>query len=308
MKAIRLHRFGGPEELILEEVPNLTPGDHEIVIDVHAAGLNPVDTKIREGKFPRFEPRLPAVIGRDVCGVIAKVGRRVTGWFEGEAVFGMLDYERGAYAEQTIATAREIVRKPSTVDPVHAAALPVAALTAWQALFEQGKLTSGQRVLVHGGSGGVGHLAVQFAALKGVEVIATASAQQIAFVRQLGASQVIDYKAQRFEDEVKDVDVVIALVAGETRDRSWQVLKKNGLLVSTVGGAPKRPDNAPEGADGREVVVQAKTEQLKEIGQLVERGKVRVHVDRVFPLVQTREAHKYLESAHAPGKIVLSMS
>ena len=121
MKAIRLHQFGGPEQFVLDEISGLTPGEKEIVIDVHAAGLNPVDAKIREGRFPRFEPKLPAVIGRDICGVIAKVGRRVTGWFEGEAVFGMLDYERGAYAQQTIATEREVVRKPSTVDPVHAA-------------------------------------------------------------------------------------------------------------------------------------------------------------------------------------------
>jgi NADPH:quinone reductase-like Zn-dependent oxidoreductase len=308
MKAIRLHQFGGADQFVLDELPNLTPGENEILIDVHAAGLNPVDAKIREGAFPRFEPKLPAVIGRDICGVVAKVGRRVTGWFEGEAVFGMLDYERGAYAQQTIATAREVVRKPSTVDPVHAAALPVAGLTAWQGLFEHGKLTRGQRVLIHGGSGGVGHLAVQFAVARGIEVFATASAEHLAFVRGLGASKVIDYKQQRFENEVRDVDVVLALVAGETRDRSWAVLKKGGLLVATVGGAPARPANAPEGTAGREVVVQAKTEQLEEIGRLVESGQVRVHVDRVFPLAEARAAHEYMQSAHAPGKIVLSMS
>jgi len=305
---MRLHRFGGPDEFVLDDVSDLTPGDKEIVIDVHAAGLNPVDAKIREGQFPRFEPKLPAVIGRDICGVVAKVGRRVTGWFEGEAVFGMLDYERGAYAQQTIATEREIARKPSTVDPVHAAALPVAALTAWQGLFEQGKLTEGQRVLIHGGSGGVGHLAIQFAVHRGIEVLATTSSDHVSFVRGLGASKVIDYKTERFEDEVRDVDVVFALVAGETRDRSWAVLKRNGLLVSTVGGAPVRPSNAPQGAAGREVVVQAKSEQLEEIGHLVESGQIRVHVNRVFPLAEAARAHDYMQSAHAPGKIVLSMS
>jgi len=308
MKAMRLHQFGGTDQFVLDELPSLAPGDHEILIEVHAAGLNPVDAKIRDGQFPRFEPKLPAVIGRDVCGVVAKVGRRVTGWFEGEAVFGMLDYERGAYAQQTIATERELARKPSTVDPVHAAALPVAALTAWQGLFEQGKLGRGQRVLIHGGSGGVGHLAVQFAVHHGAEVIATASTQHLAFVRQLGASKVIDYQRQRFEDEVRDMDVVFSLVAGETLDRSWSVLKKNGLLVSTVGGTPIRPSNAPDGAMGREVVVQMKTEQLEEIGRLVEMGKVHVHVDRVFALAELKAAHDYMQSAHAPGKIVVSMS
>ena len=304
---MRLHQFGGPDQFVLDEVPNLTPGENEILIEVHAAGLNPVDAKIREGKFSRFKPMLPAVIGRDICGVVAKAGRHVTGWFEGEAVFGMLDYERGAYTQQTIATVREVVRKPSNVDPVHAAALPVAALTAWQGLFEQGKLTRGQRVLIHGGSGGVGHLAVQFAVNRGIEVFATAGTEHLAFVRGLGASKVIDYKQERFEDHVRDVDVVFALVAGETRDRSWAVLKSGGLLVSTLG-VPTRPDNAPEGTGAREVVVQAKTEQLEEIGRLVESGQVRVHVDRVFPLAETRAAHEYMQSAHAPGKIVLSMS
>jgi NADPH:quinone reductase-like Zn-dependent oxidoreductase len=305
MKAIRLHSFGGPDQFRLEDVRDLVPGDNELLIAVHAIGINPVDTKIREGTFKRFQPVLPAIIGRDICGVVAKVGRRLTGWFEGEAVFGMLDYVRGAYAEQTLATPREITRKPSTVDPVHAAGIPVAGLTAWQALFDQGNLQAGQRVLIHGGAGGVGHFAVQFAAARGAEVISTASTRDLDFVKKLGAKQVIDYRTQRFESEVQEVDVVIDLIGGEIRDRSWAVLRKRGRLVSTLG-LPVAPADAPAGTTGHEVIVEARSTQLDEIGQLVETGKVRVHVSRVFPLSEIRQAHEYLETAHAPGKVVLS--
>jgi NADPH:quinone reductase-like Zn-dependent oxidoreductase len=307
MKAIRIHSFGGPEVLQLDEIPAPVAGEGELLIEVHAASINPVDTKIRGGKFPRFQPALPAILGRDIAGSIERVGKRIKGWEEGEPVYGLLDYERGAYAHYVIATPREITRKPSLLDPVRAAAVPLAGLTAWQALFDQGELQSGQRVLIHGAAGGVGHFAVQFAVARGAHVSVTASAKDHDWLKKLGAEQTIDYKTQRFEEEVSAVDLVIDLVAGETRERSWKVLKPSGKLVSTLG-RPKPPSDAPAGAEGREVVLETKMDQLAEIGHLFETGKVSVLVNKVFPLAEAAQAHLHLENGHAAGKTVLSMT
>ena len=241
MKAIRIHAFGGPENLICEEAPQPVPASDEVLIRVRAAGVNPVDTKIRSGEFPRFRPELPAILGRDISGIVADVGNEVSGFVKGDAVFGMLDYDRGAYAEYAVASIREIAPAPGGLDHQRLAALPVAALTAWQALFEHGKLRRGQRVLIHAANGGVGHLAVQLAHWCGAEVAGTCAGEDVDFVRSLGADTVIDYQAQRFEDEVRDLDLVLDLVAGETRRRSWQGLKPGGILVSTL------PDPKPEG-------------------------------------------------------------
>src|SRR5438046_1809299 len=226
MKAVRIHDFGGPSVLRYEEAPTPEPASDQILIRVHAAGINPVDGKIRSGTFQGFRPELPAILGRDISGVVEK--SEVKDFRVGDEVFGILDYHRGSYAEYAAAAPNEIVKKPGGLDHLHAGSIGVAALTAWQALFDNGELRSGQRVLIHGGAGGVGHYAVQFAAAAGAEVVATANAKDLEFVRSLGAEQVIDYKAQRFEEEVSEIDLVIYLVAGETRKRSWKVLKPGG--------------------------------------------------------------------------------
>ena len=224
------------------------------------------------------------------------------GFAKGDHVFGMLDYDRGTYAEFAIASPREIAKVSPALDHGTVAALPVAALTAWQALFEHGKLRRGQRVLIHAANGGVGHFAVQFAINCGAEVIATCSASDVDFVRGLGVAAVIDHKAQRFEEEVHDLDLVLDLVAGATRERSWQTLKPGGIRVSTL------PEPKPTGradVSGREVVVYSSPDQLRTIAHSLESGSLRVELDRVFPLADARAAHRHLEEEHVHGKTEL---
>ena len=230
MKTQRFHAFGGPGVLKMEDLPRPDLGEEEMLVKVMAAGVNPVDYKIREGKYPAVKAdNLPYVPGREIAGVVEACGGLVDEWKEGDAIFAMLGIEHGGYAEYAIVKDSEAAAKPRSLDFVAAASVPLAGLTAWQGLFRYGELKAGQRVLIHGGSGGVGHFAIQFAKALGAYVITTVSAQHIDFVRSLGADEVIDYKAQRFEDVVKDVDLVYDLIAGETQERSFEVLKRGGI-------------------------------------------------------------------------------
>jgi NADPH:quinone reductase-like Zn-dependent oxidoreductase len=304
MRAVRLSIFGGPETLRVEEMAAPLPADDEVLLRVHVAGINPVDAKIRAGDFPRFHPRLPAVIGRDVSGVVVQIGRNAVGFREGNEVFGMLDYDRGAYAEYAVASAKEITFKPPLVAHPTAAAIPVAALTAWQALFDHGRLQRGQRVLIHGAGGGVGHFAVQFGRWSGAHVIAVCAAEDLDFVRDLGAEEAIDYRAENLEYEAHGVDLVIDLVGGEARRRSWELLNPGGILVSTL------PAPIPEGrsdVSGREVVVYPSSRRLNVIGSLVAAGVVKVVIEKMYPLAEASEAHRRMENEHSRGKMVLLM-
>jgi NADPH:quinone reductase-like Zn-dependent oxidoreductase len=312
MRAVRLHRFGGPSVLKIDDVPVPKPGRGEYLIEVHFAGVNPVDTKIRKGEFALYRPRLPAIIGRDVAGVVRARGARANrgsraGFKVGARVFGMLDYERGAYAEYALASDREIAALPKGPSNKEAGVLGVAALTAWQGLFDHGRLRKGQRVLIHGASGGVGHFAVQFAKVHGATVVATASERDLAWVKDLGADQVIDFKSQRFEEQTGQIDLVFDLVGGETLKRSWSVLKdRGGAIVSTLA-EPSAAEAAKRRARAVRMVVKPKARQLKAIAALVARGRVRVRIEKVFPLHKAANAHRYLESAHPRGKVVLDV-
>lgn len=236
MKAVRIHSFGGAEVLQLEEIETPTPKDGEVLVRVRAASVNPVDYKIREGKFPKITQRdLPIIPGRDICGSVQ--GRDAGASNE---VIALLNWGAGGYAEFVALPKALCVPKPANLSAVDAAAIPLAAMTAWQGLFVHGQLQRGQRVLIHAGSGGVGHFAVQLAATRGATVISTASKDNLEFVKSLGAEKVIDYTSQRFEDLVSDVDLVFDLVGGETRERSWQVLRRGGILVSTLGQPSER--------------------------------------------------------------------
>ncbi len=302
MKAARIHSFGDSDSILVEEIPEPSAGNGEVLVKIEACGINPVDAKIRSGEFPRYTPCLPATLGRDISGTVAKVVGEVAGLAEGDAVFGMLDYDRGAYAEYAVASAMEIVRKPAALSFEDAAATPVPALTAWQALFEHGRLKARQRVLIHGAGGGVGHFAVQFAALQGADVLATCGKEDLKFVRELGARLAIDYKAEEFEKEAGEIDLVVDLVGGDTRKRSWKILRPGGILVSTLPG-PK-----PEGradVSGREVVAHQAPEQLREIAALLESKRVKVAVTRRFHLDEASEAHRVLEKEHVQGKAVM---
>jgi NADPH:quinone reductase-like Zn-dependent oxidoreductase len=307
MKAVRFHRFGGPEVLAVEETPTPRCGQGEVLVRVGAASVNPVDYKMREGEFPGLTERdLPTGLGRDICGVIEEIGANVEGVVPGEPIFAHLGWEHAGYAEYAIVKVGQFAPKPETLTLIDAASLPLAATTAWQGLFDHGGLKAGQRVLIHGASGGVGYLAVQFAKLKGAYVFATVGADNVDWVRSLGADEVIDYKAQRFEDVAKDIDLVFDLQGGETRDRSWQVLVPGGRLVTTVHGEVVK-EGAAHDRLGIAYMAEPNATQLREVGQMADDGKLQVMVDRVFPLEDVRAAHDYVEHGHPRGKVVLEI-
>ena len=309
MKAVRIHEYGGPEVLGLEDAPVPVPAAGEVLIRVHAAGINPVDWKIREGRLRgRVEHRLPLILGWDVAGVIEALGPGVTLFKTGDAVYARPDIARdGGYAEYIAVRASEVALKPKSLDFIHAAAVPLAGLTAWQALFDAAKLAAGQRILIHAGAGGVGSFAVQFAHWKGARVIATASARNADLVRSLGADEVIDYTETRFEDEVQDLDVLFDTVGEEVQQRSWNALKKGGILVSIL--ALSIPDDAAaRNLRSAYVFVQPNAAQLGQIAELIEGGYVKPVVETVLPLSEVRQAHILSQSRHARGKIVLRVA
>ncbi|HEU5019426.1 MAG TPA: NADP-dependent oxidoreductase [Pseudolabrys sp.] len=306
MHAVRIHSFGDPSVLRIEDIDVPDPKDNEIVIKVHAASVNPVDYKIRSGGY-LSDDKLPVVLGRDVAGVVYRVGGRVRKFQKGDAVYAMLGRDHGGYVEYAIANEDEAAPKPSKLDFVTAAAVPLAALTAWQGLFDKGELKAGQRVLIHGGAGGVGHFAIQFAKAKGAWVATTVSADDLSFVRELGADQAIDYKTQRFEDGVDGIDLVFDLIGGETQNRSFAVLKDGGTLVSTL----TRPDE--HRAQARNIralnyMAQPSAGQLSEIGRLIEDGAVMPVVQSTYPLEAVAKAQAHMEHDHIQGKVVLEVA
>ncbi len=308
MKAVRIHEFGGIDVLRVEDISQPKPGEGEVLVFVHAASVNPVDYKIREGRYPAVKAdQLPVVLGRDVAGVVTEVGAGGGRFKPGDEVFAMLPPDRGGYAEWVTLPADLCAAKPASLDFVQAASVPLAALTAWQGLFDHGHLEAGQRVLIHGASGGVGSFAVQFAKVRGAEVYATAAAENRPFVQGLGAGRVIDYKTERFEDVVHDADLVYDLIGGETEERSWQVLKRGGTLVSTVH-QPDAERAAKADVRATRYTAQPSGDQLAEIAALIDQGKVRVTIDKVFPLDEAAEAERHLKDDHVVGKVVLSVA
>lgn len=304
MKAARIDRFGGPEVIHIEEVPIPRPGAGEVLVRVVAAGVNPVDYKIREGLYPAVtDDLLPLALGRELAGTVESLGEGVTGMSKGDRVFAMIGAD-GGYAEYARVKLEYLDRVPDHIEMATAAAVPLAGHTAWQALFDQGGLVAGQRVLIHGGSGGVGHFAVQFAKAKGATVYATGSESSLAFIRSLGADRAIDYKAERFEAVCSDLDLVIDLIGGDTQTRSWAVLREGGRLVSTLT-EPKQDRPEAKGKHGMRFTAQPSGAQLMEIAALITADKVRPVVHKTFPLEQAAEAQRYLKEEHVQGKIVL---
>lgn len=308
MKAVRIAHFGGPEVLHLESVPVPKPGAGELLVKIAAAGVNPVDYKIRAGKYPAVkQDRLPFTLGRDVAGRVVQLGPLASRFAEGDSVIAMPGIGRGGYAEYALVKVTETATKPPSLDAVEAGAVPLAALTAWQGLFTHGHLKAGQRVLIQGGSGGGGHFAVQFAKAKQAEVITTASAAHSSLLRHLGADQIIDYEAQRFEQIVAEVDLVFDLIGGEVQERSWQVLRKGGLLVSTLN-EPSREKAAAAGARGMRYTVTESGDDLAVIAELIDAGKVRPVVAKTYQLHEAAAAQQFLEKEHPAGKVVLSIN
>jgi NADPH:quinone reductase-like Zn-dependent oxidoreductase len=305
-----MHKTGGPGVLRVEEVPLPEPRKGEFLVEVRSAGINPVDIKIREGEFPLFKAHLPATIGRDVAGVIRGIGggRTSAAFRINDPVFGMLNYDRGAYAQFTVASAREITRRPKKLKERDAGAIGVAALTAWQGLFDHGKLKKGQRVLIHGAAGGVGHFAVQFARHAGAKVIATASGRDLKWVKSLGADEVIDFKNQKFEEHTGNIDLVLDLIAGDTQVRSWQVLKEEGGAIVSTLTEPSKSDARKWRAHGMRMVVKPNRLQLKKIAGLIVTGRVKVVIAKAFPLEKASAAQQYLQNGHVRGKVILRIA
>src|SRR5690606_13539527 len=314
MRAVTIRELGGPEVLTVEDVDRPEPLPTEVLVRVHAAGVNPVDWKTRAGQGMAALQTLPLVLGWDVSGVVEKVGFGVHTLEPGDEVYGMPWFPRaaGAYAEYVTAPSRQWARKPATLDHVHAAAVPLAALTAWQILTDTAHVQEGQRVLVHAAAGGVGHLAVQLARHLGAHVIGTARAERHTWLKELGAEETIDYTTTRFEDVVDGVDVVVDLV-GDGRDRtstrSLQTLRPGGLLVAVPGGvSPELAEAARDaGVHTSAFLVEPDGPALATIAGLVDAGHVRVEVEETFPLEQAAAAHERGETGRTRGKLVLTV-
>jgi NADPH:quinone reductase-like Zn-dependent oxidoreductase len=309
MRAISQDVLGGPEVLREVELPRPVPGLSQILVAVHASGLNPTDWKHRARRA--FLPDPPFVLGFDVSGVVEAVGFGVTLFQPGDEVVGMLPYPNGhgAHAEYVTGPARAFARKPANLTHVEAGALPLAGLTAWQALVDTANVRAGQRVLIHAAAGGVGHLAVQIAKARGAHVIGTASAFHHDFVRGLGADEVIDYHGTDVAEAVRDVDVVLDPLGGESPLRSLATLRPGGILVSLLGGSPELAEHAAAaGVRLALMLVEADHAGMAAIVDLAEAGRLRPAIAGTFPLAETAQAHALGEAGHTAGKLVLVVS
>jgi NADPH:quinone reductase-like Zn-dependent oxidoreductase len=309
MKAIVVHAYGGPEVLKYEDAPRPDPKEDEVLVRVMAAGINPVDAYVRQGMLAkRGLDNRPLIPGYDISGVVEKIGAKIEKFRVGDAVYAYLPVARGGgYAEFAIAKESEMSLKPKDIDFEKAAAVPLAATTAWQALVDTAKIGSGQTVLIHGGSGGVGSFAVQIAKARGAVVIATASTANQDLLKQLGVDQPIDYTKTKFEDAVKNVDVVLNAVRGDTLAGSYGVVKKGGIIVS-ITGEPDPVECEKHGIRGVGLMAHPDAKVLEELTKLIEADKIIPIVSHVFPLADAAKAHEQIETHHTRGKIVLNVA
>ncbi|MBZ9711419.1 NADP-dependent oxidoreductase [Mesorhizobium sp. ESP7-2] len=308
MRAVTQNSVGGPDVLVTAELPDPTPKAGEVLVRVKAAGINPVDGAVRAGHYPLLgEP--PFILGWDISGTVEALGAGVTGFKVGDEVFGMPRFPKqvAAYAELAAVPADEIALKPKRADHIQAGALPLAGLTAWQGLVRHGGLKPGQRVLVHAGAGGVGHLAVQIVKARGAYVVATASPGKLDFVRKLGADEVIDYTKGDFTSQISNIDLVLEPVGGDHADRSLKVLKPGGVLVSLLNvNDATRADASSRDIRVERMSVVPDREGLLELAGLIEAQKLAVHVARTFPLDQAGAAHAFL-ATRPIGKVALTI-
>ncbi len=309
MKAVVIHEYGGPEVLKYEDAPRPEPKEDEILVRVIAAGVNPVDSAPRSARFAQFLGiKLPAIPGYDIAGVVEKTGTKITKFKAGDAIYAYVDLKRGGgYAEFAIVTEKEAAPKPKSLTFVEAAAVPVVAETAWQALIDTAKLGAGETVLIHGGSGGVGSFAIQIAKARGAKVIATASTRNQDLLKQLGADVAIDYTKTKFEDVAKDVDVVLDSVGKDTLARSYGVVKKGGFIVTLVA-EPDKAELDKHGIHGASLGVEPNSDELAQIGKLIDDKKIKVIVSQVLPLTDASKAQAQADTHHTRGKIVLKIA
>lgn len=330
MRAVRMHGYGGPEVLSLDEVETPEPGPHEVRVRIHASSVNPVDWKIRSGaQRAVIRYRLPRTLGMDLSGVVDAVGSKVTDLAVGDEVWSSPHHHAGGtYAEYAVVPAAQVGSKPAALSHQEAAALPLVGLTAWEALVTKAKLQSGERALIHAGAGGVGHVAIQIAKARGAEVITTCSARNVELVTELGADRVVDYRTERFDEVLSDLDVALEALGGEYRDRTLSVLRRGGRLPCIVGGFPQAVKRhgptlgvlvavsqivgftvrarLTRGVKTWTVVRPPRRAELDALAELVVAGQLRPRIDRVFGLDEVAEAHRYSETGRARGKIVIS--
>ena len=309
MKAIVIHEYGGPEVLKLEQVPRPEPKEDELLVKVIASGVNSFDGVLRAGKYAKaMSMTLPWTPGYDIAGVVEKTGAKVTRFKTGDTVHAHISIPSGGgYAEYAIAKENQVATKPAALSFVEAAGVPSVALTAWQALVDKANVQSGQTVLIHGGSGGVGMFAIQIAKARGAKVMATASTANQDFLKQLGADVAIDYKTQKFEDVAKDVDVVLDSVGGDTLARSYPIVKKGGIVVGLVARLDQSQLDK-YGIRGASVSVEPRGDELAEIDKLIDQKKIQVIVSQTFPLADAAKAEVEADKGHTRGKIVLKVA
>jgi NADPH:quinone reductase-like Zn-dependent oxidoreductase len=304
MKAVVINEYGSNDVVNYTDVPRPEPQADEILIKVRAAGVNPVDWKIRDGLGERLGLKLPIMLGSEITGTVEKIGDDASGFQAGDAVYGII--KAGGFAEYAIAKTGDVAIKPQSVNFEQAAAIPLGALTAWQAIFDLAQLSDGQKILIAGASGAVGSLAVQLAKAKGAYVIGTASGKNEEFVRSIGANEFIDYTKQEFETLVRDVDVVFDTVGGDTFEKAFQTLKKGGFLVTAVA-FPIEEKAQEFGVKTARVFCKPNREELAAITDLVNEGKLKARVSTVLPLAEVKQALELSESGRANGKIVLQI-
>ena len=306
MKAVVANEFGGPEVLKYQGAPKPEPKNNEILVRVIAAAVNPVDTYVRQGKFLKSSG--PIIIGYDIAGIVERTGPEARRFKPGDQVYCYLSVMRGGgYAEYAVAKESEAALKPENINFVEAAAVPLAATTAWQALIDSAKIDKGQRVLIHGGSGGVGSFAIQIAKARGAKVIATASTVHQQLLKQLGVDQAIDYTTTKFEDVVKDVDVVLNCVRADALGRSYGVVKKGGVIVS-ITDEPDQTECAKHGITCSRMGAHPDSKVLEELTKLIESRKMKPIVSQTFLLAEASKAHQQVETHHTLGKIVLKVA
>lgn len=307
MKAIVISAYGNENVLNYVDVERPAPKADEVLVKVHAAAVNPADWKIRNGMGEQFGFKLPLILGGDIAGTVEAVGDGVESFKRGDAVYGMtLTNLSGGYAEYALAKADAIAPKPESITVEAAAAIPIAALTAWQAMFDVAHLSSGQKILISGASGGVGSMAVQLAKAKGAFAIGMASGKNEQYVRELGADEFVDYTRQPFEEVVKDMDVVFDTIGEDTLERAFQTLKRGGFLV-TSAGTPSEAKAKELGVEVAFVFCKSNAQQLVEINSLIEEGKLNIHIETVLPLTEVKKAHQLSQSGRTRGKIVLQI-
>jgi len=307
MRAVVIYAYGGPEVMKLENVARPEPAENDVLIRVIAASINPVDVAIRKGYWAKLVGNFPLILGMDAAGIVEKVGNKVTKYKAGDPVFAFFTVkDEGGYAEFVTAKEDELASKPNTVSFAQAAGVGAAGATAWEALIDTANLCAGQTVLIHGGSGGVGHLAIQIAKANGAKVVATASTANQDFLKQMGVDVAIDYTRTKFEDIAKDVDVVLDTVGRDTLERSYGVVKKGGIIVSIVD-EPKPLALEAHGIRGVMLRCTPKAGVLEELGKLMEAKKVTPVISQIFPMTEVVQAQDQIATGHTRGKIVLSI-